>query len=255
MRFEKWHALGNTYLVVERADAGVLDNARVQRLCDVATGIGSDGVLEVVDRDAGSAAIVIWNPDGSIAEMSGNGVRIAASWLARQSAASEVTIETAGREIHARMLGGDDAEIDMGAVAISAAESIDVLGEIIEVHPVSVGNPHAVVRWDGATREDLVRIGPGIEHHPRFPARTNVQLVEPTGPTEVRVLAWERGAGETSASGSSATAAAAVAVTEGWCGGPVTVHMPGGDLFVTIAGTHATLLGPAVEICRGETAL
>ena len=112
-----------------------------------------------------------------------------------------------------------------------------------------------MIRLDGATRDDLLRLGPAVERHDRFPARTNVQLVEPVGPNELRVLVWERGAGETAASGSSATAAAAVAVARGWCGSPVTVHMPGGDLFVTFAGDHASLLGPAEEVCRGETTL
>ena len=255
MRFEKWHALGNSYLVVESTEAGALDDARVRRLCDVATGIGSDGVIEVTHSVGALASITIWNPDGSIAEMSGNGVRIAARWLARQAAVSEVTVETGDRGVHARMIGADEVEIDLGEVTIAPPETLSAAGKTLEVTPVSVGNPHAVIRLDGATREDLLRLGPAVERHDRFPARTNVQLVEPLGPNELRVLVWERGAGETAASGSSAAAAAAVAVERGWCGSPVTVHMPGGDLFVTLAGAQATLLGPAEEICRGETAL
>ena len=121
--------------------------------------------------------------------------------------------------------------------------------------PVSVGNPHAVVRLAQPTRDDLLMLGPQLEHHPRFVNRTNVQLVDPVGPNELRVLVWERGAGETPASGSSATAAAAAAVAQDWCVSPVTVHMPGGNLFVTLAGRQATLLGPAERICVGETAL
>lgn len=255
MKFEKWHALGNAYLVVERASAGALDDERARRLCDVARGIGSDGLIEVVTESATAATIVIWNPDGSVAEMSGNGVRIAARWLAERSGRPEVTIETAGRAAHARMIGDTDAEVDVGLVTLEEPEPLSVAGETLEVNIVSVGNPHAVVRMDAATRADLLRLGPLLETHERFPARTNVQLVEPVGPNELRVLVWERGAGETPASGTSATAAAAVAVARGWCGSPVAVHMPGGDLFVTLAGSHATLLGPAVKICSGETAL
>ena len=101
MHFSKWHALGNSYLVVEQPDAGALKPARVQRLCSVETGIGSDGVLEVTRRDGAYAVVTIWNPDGSIAEMSGNGTRIAARWLAAESGATEVTIETAGRRVSA----------------------------------------------------------------------------------------------------------------------------------------------------------
>ena len=97
MRFEKWHALGNAYLLVEQADAGVLTPERVRRLCDADTGIGSDGVLEVLHREGTRASIRIWNPDGSTAELSGNGTRIAAAWLLRELGAAEVEIETEDR--------------------------------------------------------------------------------------------------------------------------------------------------------------
>lgn len=256
MRFEKWHALGNAYLVIERPGDGALDPARVRRLCDVARGIGSDGVLEVVSRAGTEAEVVIWNPDGSIAEMSGNGTRIAALWLAGEVDRHELTIITSGRRLHARVVAPGEAELDVGHVKVGEPENLALAGgEVVQVIPVSVGNPHAVVRLAGPSREDLLRLGPVLETHPRFPDRTNVQLVEPVGPNELDVLVWERGAGETPASGSSATAAAAAAVTAGWCVAPVTVHMPGGDLFVSFAGSHATLLGPAERICAGETAL
>jgi diaminopimelate epimerase len=255
MRFWKWHGLGNAYLVVEQADSGALDAARVRRLCNVGTGIGSDGVLEVLSIDGARAEIRIWNPDGSVAEMSGNGVRIAACWLARRSGTHDVTVVTAGRAVHGRMLDDDEAELDVGEVVVGEPEQLDLDGEAVEMTPASVGNPHAVIRLDGATRDDLLRLGPQVEVHARFPDRTNVQIVEPIGPTELRVLVWERGAGETASSGSSSTAAAAVAVARGWCVSPVTVHLPGGDLVVTLAGSHATLLGPAEEICVGETPL
>ncbi|MFN8222580.1 MAG: diaminopimelate epimerase [Gaiellales bacterium] len=255
MRFEKWHALGNTYLVIERPVTGALDPGRVRRLCDPELGIGSHGVLEIVSRGVQTAEIVIWNPDGSVAEMSGNGTRIAALWLSGETGAAEVRITTAGREIHGRVVGQMQAELDMGRVEVGSLDRLDVDGEAVSFVPVSVGNPHAVVHLPGARRDDLLRLGPAIERHSRFPDRTNVQLVDPVGPTELQVLVWERGAGETPASGSSATAAAAAAVAEGWCVGPVDVHMPGGDLFVTLAGDRATLLGPAERICVGETPL
>lgn len=255
MRFEKWHALGNAYLVVEREDAGALTPERVRRLCDDATGIGSDGVLEVDPRDAAHADVVVWNPDGSVAEMSGNGVRIAARWLATRAGIADVVITTGGRDVHGRMLGGSDVEIDVGVVTVSAEQAFDVLGRQVEGTVAAVGNPHLVVRLDGATRGDLLELGPALETHPAFPERTNVQLVEPVGPNELRVLVWERGAGETPSSGTSATAAAAVAVERGWCISPVTAHLPGGDLVVTLGGGHATLLGPAERICTGETDL
>jgi len=251
MKFSKWHALGNSYLVVEQPDAGPLTPSRVQRLCSVETGIGSDGVLEVVQRDAASAGVVIWNPDGSTAEMSGNGVRIAARWLAAESGASEVSIETAGRHVAARMLNALDTDMEIGEVTVGQPEVLEGL----ELTPASVGNPHAVVRLDDPTRDDLLRLGPLIETHGRFPQRTNVQLVRVDGRHDLYVLVWERGAGETSASGSSSVAAAAVAVERGWCDSPVAVHLPGGDLHVRIAGGHASLTGPAERIAWGETSL
>lgn len=252
MRFSKWHALGNSYLVVERGAGEPLTPERVCRLCDVDTGIGSDGVLEVAARSRARAEVVIWNPDGSIAEMSGNGVRIAARWLSEETGAHEVTIVTAGRETVATMLGGPDARMDVGEVLVGASETLDV-GERVELITASVGNPHAVIRMEAPARSDLLRLGPAIETHARFPERTNVQLVRVAGPHELEVLVWERGAGETRSSGSSSVAAAAVAVRQGWCGSPVTVHLPGGDLVVSLAGGRATLTGPAERICVGET--
>ena len=254
MRFSKWHALGNSYLVLEQPEAGELTAERVRRLCDFASGIGSDGVLEIVGHDDRRAEIVIWNPDGSVAEMSGNGVRIAARWLAAATGERDVTIVTADREIEARMLDGLDTFTDMGEVSVGEPETIDA-GETIELTSAVVGNPHAVIRRDTLERSDLLRIGPLVETHPRFPQRTNVQLVHVDGSHDLSVLVWERGAGETTASGSSSVAAAAVAVARGWCESPVIVHLPGGDLVVEVANGRASLTGPAEEMYRGTTPL
>jgi diaminopimelate epimerase len=255
MQFEKWHALGNAYLLVEQPDAGKLSAERVRRLCDVDTGIGSDGLLEVTGRDAGRAVVRIWNPDGSTAELSGNGTRIAAAWLLRESGRSEVEIETESRLVRARAGAPDVVRQQLGAVSVGADEVLDVEGERLGIVPVDVGNPHAVVLRDALSRDDLLRLGPAIETHPRFPRRTNVQLAAPDAPNAVSVLVWERGAGETAASGSSAVAVAAAAVARGWCSSPVRVVMPGGELLVTITGEDATLEGPAERICAGTTDL
>ena len=251
LKYSKWHALGNSYLVVEQPDAGLLTPARVQRLCSVETGIGSDGVLEVTHRDGAHAVVTIWNPDGSTAEMSGNGVRIAARWLAAETGLTDVAIETAGRVVAARMLNTLDTDTDVGQFTVAESELVD--GR--EVTTVSVGNPHAVIRLDDPTRADLLRLGPLVETHARFPERTNVQLVRVDGRHDLMVLVWERGAGETSASGSSSVAAAAVAVERGWCDSPVTAHLPGGDLDVRIADGRASLTGPAERVASGTTTL
>ena len=256
MRFEKWHALGNAYVLVEQPDAGPLTADRVTRVCDPRAGIGSDGVLEVTERDGSRATLVIWNPDGSTAEMSGNGTRIAAAWLLRETNVEKVEIVTAGRRIRAEAVGTDGTvRQELGRIKVSANEELDLAGERLSIVPVDVGNPHAVVLREHLSREDLLRLGPAIETHPRFPARTNVQLARPEPRDVVSVLVWERGAGETAASGSSAAAVAAAAVARGWSDSPVRVVMPGGSLVVSIKGQRASVEGPAEHICMGTTSL
>ena len=228
MRSSKWHALGNVYLLVEQADRLTADDAR--KLAR-----DTDGVLEVRGNE-----VTVWNPDGSTAEMSGNGARIAAAWYARTTGSPRVRFRIGERDVTATV-DGDSVTLDAGRVEVGEPEAIDD----IQFVPVSVGNPHAVVRHDPA---DIRRLGPQIENHPRFPERTNVQLVRVDGEHDLTVAVWERGAGETTASGSSAIAAAAAAVANGWCSSPVTVHMPGGDLLVELARGEARLTGPAVEL-------
>jgi len=215
LRFAKWHGLGNDYLLVERQEVGApLRPELVRRVCDYHFGVGSDGVLEVIATEDSRAEIVIWNPDGSTAELSGNGTRIAARWLARRVGADQVTIAVGEREVHARMRGGLEVEMDMGPVEVAPIEALDVNGTHLEVTPVSVGNPHAVIARDPA-REELLRLGPLVENHPRFPERTNVQLVRVDSRGDATAGVWERGAGETLSSGTSACAVAGAAVVNG----------------------------------------
>jgi diaminopimelate epimerase len=252
MEFEKWQALGNAYLLVE---GGGLSAERVRRLCDVRLGIGADGVLEVTGVEGTRAAIRIWNPDGSTAGLSGNGTRIAAAWLLRETGADTVEIDTGSRVV--RATSGSDGTIsqELGEAHVFDDEEIEVAGERVTVVPVDVGNPHAVVLRAELSRDELLRLGPAIETHPRFPERTNVQLAQPEPHDLVRVLVWERGAGETSASGSSAAAVAAAAVARGWCDTPVHVTMPGGTLVVSIDRGAAVLAGPAEQVAAGSTTL
>jgi diaminopimelate epimerase len=255
MRLSKWHGLGNDYLLVERAElAAPLTPEQVRLLCDYHFGVGSDGILEVVAADGDEADVVIWNPDGSTAELSGNGTRIAARWLARRSGAEVVRVRVGEREVEARMREGLDVETDVGRVDVGETETLELDGERIEFVPVSVGNPHAVILRE-PDRADLLRLGPRIETHPRFPERTNVQLVRVDGPHDVTVAVWERGAGETLSSGTSACAVVGAATANGWCRSPVTVHLAGGDLEVALAeDLSARLTGPAQEICGVELA-
>lgn len=200
--------------------------------------VGSaDGILEVSD----DGEVVIWNPDGSQAEMSGNGTRIAARWLADRTGEEVVRVRVGDREVVARMLGGNEVEQDLGPVHVGAEESADGIRFV----PVDVGNPHAVVFGDPA---DLPEIGPVLETHPRFPARTNVQVARVDAPGELTARVWERGVGETRASGTSAVAVAAA--THG--DGEVVVHFPGGDLHVRLEGGRAYLRGPAAPVEPAE---
>ena len=255
MKFSKWHGLGNDYLLIERAETGApLHPGMVERLCDYHFGIGSDGILEVTSVSGESMDIVIWNPDGSTAELSGNGTRIAARWLARATGQNEVKVRVGSREITATMRGGLQVETQMGRVEVGDPEELDVDGRTLEFTPVSVGNPHAVIRRD-PERSELLRLGPLVENHPRFPERTNVQLVRIDSRHDAAVAVWERGAGETLSSGTSACAVAGAAVARGWCDSPITVHLAGGELLVELdEQMEARLTGPAQEICTGTVA-
>ena len=255
MRFEKWHALGNAYLLVAADDNGALSVERVRRLCDGQTGIGSDGILEILERDDHGAAVRVWNPDGSVTEMSGNGTRIAAAWLLREVGAGKVEIRTGGRTVQAEAGRKGLVRQSLGEAAVAADLSLDVAGERLVVIPVDLGNPHAVVLRDELSGDDLRRLGPALESHPAFPNRTNVQLARLDHRDAVSVLVWERGAGETASSGSSAAAVAAAGVARGWCDSPVRIVMPGGELHAWIDGRRVSLEGPAEHICTGTTSL
>ena len=235
MRSSKWHALGNVYLLLERAELDrPLTPERVREAC---AGV-ADGVLEVVEAGADELDVVIWNADGSIAELSGNGTRIVARWLASRSGAERVRVRVGPRVVEARMLPDRRVEQDLGEVEVYERERVAGL----EVTPVSVGNPHAVVVGDP---DDLPLVGPLLETHPRFPGRTNVQVARLERPGEIAARVWERGVGETQASGTGAVAVAAALGRS-----PATVRFPGGPLDVRFEGRRAFLTGPAEELDR-----
>jgi diaminopimelate epimerase len=216
-----WHAHGNAYLVAD----GEYE-------------MDGDGALEVERVDGDDVWITIRNTDGSVAEMSGNGTRIAGAWLMERTGSDVARVHVGERTVEVRR-NGELYESDMGEVQVSPPEHIAG----VDVVRVSVGNPHAVVLGDP---DDIVAIGPALETHSAFPNRTNVQLVRIDAPGEVTARVWERGVGETSASGSSAVAIAAATTGEG----ETVVHFPGGDLRVRIEGGHATLVGPATRRSR-----
>jgi diaminopimelate epimerase len=227
MRSSRWQAQGNVYLVAEEP----LTADRVR------TEVGdADGILEIRDRGEDWLRIAVWNPDGSLAEMSGNGTRIAARWLAEHTGATDVTVRVGPREVRARMLSNGLVEQIVGPLTVGEHDEV----EGIHFTPVDVGNPHAVVEGDPA---DLDRIGPLLETHPRFPDRTNVQVARRIDEHTIEARVWERGVGETGASGTSAIAVAAAFGADS-----VTVRFPGGDLHVRVEGSRARLTGPAERV-------
>jgi diaminopimelate epimerase len=223
MQSSRWDAQGNVYLVTtepltpERVRAEVGD---------------ADGILEVLGSGDDWVEIRIWNPDGSRAEMSGNGTRIAARW----HGGNAVTVRVGPREVRARLLDDGLIEQDLGEVRLAPPDEL----EGIRYTAVDVGNPHAVVEADPS---ELPRVGPLLETHERFRGRTNVQVARRTGPGEIEARVWERGAGETASSGSSAVAVAAALGLE-----PATVRFPGGPLHVRFEGRRAFLTGPAKRL-------
>jgi diaminopimelate epimerase len=277
--FFKGHALGNDYLVVDPAELDFAITAtRVQRLCDRHTGIGADGVLALTPSRRADFGLRIFNPDGSEAEKSGNGLRIFARYLhaTNRTRKTSFTVETQGGvaaialELDAR---GDasGATVAMGRASFRPAdlpcrlavpelidEPIRVGSHSLRFTGVSVGNPHCVVfraRDRDVTQRELVELGRALETHEIFPRFVNVQLVVPRTRHKLAAWIWERGAGITLASGSSACAVAAAAVRRGLAQSPIEVVMPGGSLRVEVSDAFdVTLAGPVAEVCRGALA-
>ncbi len=262
----KAHGLGNDYLVVEEGGDWSLTAEAVRRVCHRTRGVGADGIVWVASGGP-PFLLRMFNPDGSEFERSGNGLRVAASWLHRAGrvAGDRFPVDVGGDRVQMQVLEADggryDVEVEMGRCTASEEEvlGLEGAGEIRLVR-VSVGNPHAVV-WGGPdpwsavpTLDDLERIGPRLTGHPAFPGGTNVQLARVEGPSRISALVWERGVGRTSASGTSACAVAASAVATGRVSpGEVEVAMEGGDLTVRVAPSlEVRLRGPVDAVLAGR---
>ncbi len=272
--FVKSHGLGNDYIVMVKTDgAPLLTENNIRLLCDRNYGIGSDGIL-LLERDTPPFGLRIYNPDGSEAEKSGNGLRIFSKFLYEYGYAKtkDFPIDTMGGRVQTRVR--TDAEgrvtsvlVEMGAYTFDPVlvgvknrqapliEEILSLGGDVKVKgsALSVGNPHFVFFVD-AIDEDFIREhGTKIEHHPLFPKRINTQMVKVTGPQEIEIRIWERGAGYTQASGSSSCAAASCAVSLGKVKSPVTVRMPGGSLLIEVGEDRELRMeGPVEEVMTGR---
>ena len=275
--FFRGHGLGNDYLVMDPKELSFkLTPPAIETICNRHWGLGSDGILTIVPSKQADFGLRIFNPDGSEAEKSGNGLRIFARYLhaTGKTKKKHFTVETKGGlvtiQLHIDRHGdASDVTVEMGratfapgalpctlAVEEVIQQPIEAAGRSLTFTGVSVGNPHCVVfkqSGESWSREDLMALGPELEHHAIFPKRTNVQLAVPTGPKELSILIWERGAGETQASGSSSCAAASAAVRLGLVASPVAVRMPGGMLTIHVAEDfNLTMKGPVAEVARGS---
>lgn len=269
VQFSKWQGLGNNYIVLHTEQLPFeLTPERVRLLCDRNRGIGSDGIL-LIGAQTGEArfALRIFNPDGSEAEMCGNGVRMVARKLKMEGSISgdTVVLETPAGEIVPKL--GDDYEVtvDMGLARFGGdklagfdgdcvEESLNAAGRSFTFTFVDVGNPHAVIQspWP-LELVPLHEVGPVIEEHRYFPGKANVEFVKVIGEHEARVRVWERGVGETRACGTGATATAVALVRTGQCASPVTVQLPGGRLEVEVRPDWRVFMtGPAEEIYHGD---
>jgi len=271
--FVKSHGLGNDYFVLNEAELSFsLNEKNIQMLCDVHYGIGSDGILLKITSSKADFGLKIYNPDGSEAEKSGNGLRIFAKYLYDygHTSGKKFTIETMGGVVTAEVTRetngkANQVKVDMGKaifkshqVPVLSDESecldhpLNIIDETYLINCVSVGNPHCVILRDRLSKAEILKHGSEIENHPLFPNRINVQFAKVLSRNEVEILIWERGAGYTLASGSSSCAVAAVMVKKGLTDRKLTLKMPGGTLQIEIdEAWNIRMEGEVKEIASG----
>jgi diaminopimelate epimerase len=274
VEFVKAHGTGNDFVVVDDlSDQLDLSAAQVRAICDRHFGVGADGVIRIAPGRPGSGAPFFMdyrNADGSLAEMCGNGVRVVGKYLCdRGLCGTELDLETRAGVKHLYLHAGDDGAIDRVTVDMGApsfdradlpmrgdgdamAERLEIDGQGVVATCLSMGNPHAVVFVDDVDKAPVTTLGPVIERHPLFPARTNVEFVQVLDEATVRQRTWERGVGETLACGTGACAVAVAAQRRGLAGERVTVELRGGHLELEWRpGGTVSMTGPAVEVACG----
>jgi diaminopimelate epimerase len=269
MKFYKYHALGNDYIVLDPVEFRELTEERICRLCHRNYGIGSDGILYgPTDSKEADFALRIFNPDGSEAEKSGNGLRIFARYLWDKGKVKndEFTISTVGGIVKARVhTNGQKVTVDMGKVSFKSTEipvtgtlrevineQMEIAGQTLIYTAATIGNPHCVILSDEISETKTRTLGPLIESLPLFPNKTNVQFMKVLDRSNIRIEIWERGAGYTLASGSSSSAAAATAHRLGLCDSNITVHMPGGKIEIVVSNNYSiTMTGAVTKVAEG----
>ena len=269
MNYFKYHALGNDYLVLDPKDARELPSEdAIVRICHRNFGLGSDGILYgPLETNKADFGLRILNPDGSEAEKSGNGLRIFARYLYDTGAVKHerFTVDTLGGKVSCQIANGADSiTVDMGQVQFGMAsipddghepsdpkigQPLSFNGKTQTVYVADIGNPHCVVVQEAISAKQAHEDGAVIEVHEAVPNRTNVQFLKVLDRNNIQIEIWERGAGYTLASGSSSSAAAAVAHRIGLCDRDITVHMPGGKIAIHIDEDFAIrMTGPATRV-------
>jgi diaminopimelate epimerase len=274
--FAKMHGLGNDFVVVNGFSEHLDDSTiaqLAQKICDRNFGVGGDGLVLVLPSERADFRMRMMNPDGSEAEMCGNGIRCAAKFAyeRRISRANPVRVETLGGEMVLDLTVADGdvtaARVNMGRPRLARSdipttapgigpvigEPLSLNGRTLAITCVSMGNPHCVTFVDDANSFPVREIGPQVERHPYFPERTNAEFVEVKNSGEIRMRVWERGAGETLACGTGACASVVACVLNNRTGRAVTVHLNGGDLLIEwLEDGPVTMTGPAMEVFTGE---
>ncbi len=268
--FTKMQGLGNDFILIEDRDGRLgLSPDRVRFLCDRHFGIGADGVIIVAPGERADLKMRVYNPDGSEAEMCGNGIRCFALYARDRGLIEEeeMSVETPAGIMRPRIAGGR-VIVDMGEPVLESSRiPVALPGRVID-HPavfgpyrvritcVSMGNPHCVIFYPPDEKPPVGDLGPIVETDGLFPERTNVEFVQVLNKREMRFAVWERGAGQTLACGTGACAAVAAGVLTGRTGRDVEVHLPGGDLRVEWRDdNHIFMTGPAAYVFEGEVEL
>lgn len=281
MKFYKYHGLGNDYIVIDPKELPEADptdhlmnqvveltESEIRTICHRNFGIGSDGILlGPLPAEKADFSVRIFNPDGSEAEKSGNGLRIFSRYLYDKHLVTNepFTIATLGGPVESRIHADGMISVDMGIVSFDSDEipvagprrrvlndTIDIDGRKITFCGATIGNPHCVILCEDISQEVTRELGPKLETHPIFPNRTNVQFMKIIDRKNIAIEIWERGAGYTLASGSSSSASAAVAFQLGHTEPHVTVHMPGGKLEIHVHNDLSiTLKGPVIRVGEG----
>ncbi|MBD0388522.1 MAG: diaminopimelate epimerase [Nostoc sp. C3-bin3] len=271
MKFYKYHALGNDYLVINPQDLLFpLTSEKIKTICHRNFGIGSDGILlGPLTSETAQFALRIFNPDGSEAEKSGNGLRIFSRYLWDRGLVSEesFSIETVGGLVQSVIQNaGKTVRVEMGKVSFWSndipvvgdgreviEEKINLSDETFTFCAATIGNPHCVIPLAEVKPAIAKKYGPILEVHPLFPNRTNVQFMKVLNRNTIQIEIWERGAGYTLASGSSSSAAAAVAHKLGLCDSFITVQMPGGEILIQINDDFTiSMTGSVTKVAEGE---